>query len=91
MNHNGVLDYFGGTDNMSIFGSPDPIAEQFVVGSQEYQDAGMALDRQRGIGQVAKEQHPETQEIFNLLAFSAPERVGLKALLMSFSPSFSVN
>jgi hypothetical protein len=72
MNHNGVLDYFGGTDNMSIFGSPDPIAEQFVVGSQEYQDAGMALDRQRGIGQVAKEQHPETQEIFDMLPARQP-------------------
>jgi len=72
MNHNGVLDYFGGTDNMSIFGSTDPIAEQFVVGSQEYQDAGMALDRQRGIGQVAKEQHPETQEIFDMLPARQP-------------------
>ena len=40
-----------------------------AIGSQEYQDAGMALDRQRGMGQAAKEQYPQVKETLD-----APER-----------------
>ncbi|MCS5594799.1 MAG: hypothetical protein NZ730_09695 [Porticoccaceae bacterium] len=74
----GILDYLGlgGTDNMSAFGSPAPVAEPLVVnqgnplqglvvGSQEYQDAGRALDAKMGIGHAAKEQYPEVHEVLD--------------------------